>query len=144
MKERITITLDTSVLLDILDHGRGSDFYKILDWHDQGRIEIAISNRVLDPDTQSMQNAQRQQLEELIEKHGIEIFSAPFRLNISRLGHGDALGWGETLRSPDEIIEFREIINAFQGTWSPPTRFRNTIGDYDALEGHFRKKRDFW
>lgn len=142
MESRITVTVDTSVLLDILDHGSNSSFHKLLQWHDSGKIEIAVSNRVIDPDTWRMGEKQQSELNKLLERHGINICSAPFRWNISKLGGRDVLSGPQSNRSPEDVVKFRKIVGPDPAVGTPSRKLSNRIGDYDALQQHFMKKRD--
>lgn len=142
METKIRITLDTCVLLDILDHGPASPYFGILEWHAAGKIEVTVSNRVFDPDTWKMSEAQQEQLGKLLADHKIDIGAAPFRLDISRLGGGDVLRGPYTKRSPDEVMRFRQIVGMGPSAVPPSKKLRNEIGDYDALDCHFMEARD--
>jgi hypothetical protein len=141
MKPRIAVTVDTCVLLDILDKGSGSRFCKLIEWHDSGRIEVAVSNRVRGSDTRKMQEKQRDELGCLLRDHSIKICPAPFRLGFSTLGGGDALGGPKSSRSPEEVAKFRKIVG-LGPTFGPASKkVSNEVGDYDALQGDFIAKR---
>jgi hypothetical protein len=119
MKKKIRVTLDTNILIRIIDEGDDSPYWPILDQHDLGNIEIAVSSRVWDPDTGAMWEAQQAQLDKIIEDHQILIIGAPMRLNISRLGGRDLLGGPEWKHSPDEVVKFRQIVGMGPKTVPP-------------------------
>jgi hypothetical protein len=139
---KTSVTLDTSVLLDILDHGPNSRFCKIMEQHDLGTIDVAISNRVNDPDTWKMRPGQREALRRLIADHKVTVCSAPFRLDISKLGGRDVLQGAGRKRSPGEVENFKRLVGNGPDTDSRSKKLKNQIGDYDALECHFLANRD--
>src|SRR6267142_944146 len=86
----LALTLDTAPLLDWLDERpAGLNVAQIIQWHSAGLIEVAISNRVFDPDTSRMQQHQQRRLRDKLENLGVVVTPSSFRLGISRWSSGD-------------------------------------------------------
>ena len=146
MDPLVTVTLDTGLMLSLLDRTReATAVEKILQWHLEGKVRAYVSNRIFDPDTCDMRDEQRKEMRMIIEKYDIEIIGSGFRLGFSRLDGLDKLSGGFTTRSPEEMANFSKIVGK-DPTNLPKSsignRLPNKIGDYDALRDHYADKRE--
>jgi len=138
------VTMDTGVLINILDAKPGAqDVQELLRWHKEGKIEIYVSNRVFEHDTRKMLQAQVQELQTLLKEYNISIEGAPFRLNFSLLSSRDLLSGGPSIRTPEEMKKFINLVGKDpSGQFASSKTLSNKLGDYDSLKDHFASGRD--
>ena len=131
------LTFDTNIWIDLRDKRIGhEDISRILKWHDQGKVQIFTSNRFYEPDSSQMQQESLKSIEDIFEKHKIEIVPSTLRSGVSALSGRDVLGGGSTNRSREEIILFRQIAGG-----EPSNK---NLADFDFLLGHFSDGRDYF
>src|SRR5262245_33533171 len=111
MQDRPKVTIDTSAWLNWLDKKASRDeIDTLLVWHAKGLIRIVESNRLIDPETWKMDQAQQQALADEFKRWNIEKVGNVFRLDVSRLNGLDVLDGHATDRAADEIRKFRRIV----------------------------------
>ena len=161
---KLEVTLDTGVLLDLLDEKGSFHFVKqMIKWHQEGYIELLASSRVFDHDTtgqkilkrrgskfqtgKKMSPERQDRFQQLVRDHGITIVHSPWRSRISHLNGRDVLDGLTIKRSPEEMDHFYNIVasDGDPADLHPSkvgNRLENKIGDFDALRNHFAFKRD--
>lgn len=127
----IRVTLDTNVLIGGLD-GKEEEqeiYRRLVSWHEQQTIEIAISNRI-EKDKETDKDRAKS-YKHLLEATRFTEISSPFRVGVSQ-DHG-IMGDESVLQCLHKI---RDVDYA--------TTSLNTLWDIDHLYGHFISHRDWF
>jgi len=125
------LTLDTNVIiggLDGIDEER-TVYNKLIEWHNTGLIEIAVSNRI-EKDKATDKDAAKA-YRHLVEATRFTEISSTFRIGVTQ-EHG--------ILADESIIKCLHVI--FEAEGEP--RRRNTLWDIDHLYGHFVDNRDWF
>lgn len=127
----IKITIDTNVLIGGLD-GDSIErelYHRLVEWHQQGIIEIAVSNRI-EKDKETDKDAAKA-YRHLVEATKFTEISSPFRVGVTQ-EHG--------IMGDESILQCLHDLR--QVDYS--SKNRNTLWDIDHLYGHFIDNRDWF
>jgi hypothetical protein len=126
---KTTVTLDTNCLFEYFERDP-SLIQQLIDFQEQGYIDIAITTRVMTDTNDKWKGNGKSPIWAKIQLFPIlEIIGTAFRINISRLGSKDYVVSDEDVKLLDDLQ--KTLANA-------------QIEDIDHLFGHLKAKRDIF
>jgi hypothetical protein len=125
----VTVTIDTHILIRGLDGDEDERHVlaNLQQMHTQRRIDIAISNRIIQDKAKDKDDAQRER--HLMAARQFSEISSPFRVNLLQ-------PHGIIVRDSFALL----LHNLFTIRQSNPRK--NTLWDIDHLYGHYTAQRD--